>query len=289
MPRIKATAGKTCTRLSFDGENGPTLEDMKTEACNPLPSLPLGSKNGKIGSDGVWRKVVKDGGCQTLYLERYPSQEPIRYLTYEYIQGRNGNKKIVTKIAVYSSDGLDDFSPQRRSPKKKFRGCTRSLIPGRRPKHRYRPGTVALRSIRKYQGHNENVIDPYADQNRKKIFFGQDATRLLIPKLSFQHVVREILCEMKSDARITVDALKALQTAAESHLVSVFMDSNILALHARRETLQKEDIRNAIRIRRDPCWYISETSEKTDRFAKRGYEFPRRVDGEPDRRGAGFF
>ena len=37
---------------------------------------------------------------------------------YEYIQGRKGNNKIVTKIAVYSSDGWDDFSPQGRSPKK---------------------------------------------------------------------------------------------------------------------------------------------------------------------------
>src|SRR5260221_14774255 len=78
--------------------------------------------------------------------------------------------------------------------------------------HRYRPGTVALREIRKYQ----------------------KSTDLLIPKLPFQRLVREVVQEYNSNLRIQLAALMALQEATEAYLVSLMEDTNLCAIHAKR-------------------------------------------------------
>ena len=93
--------------------------------------------------------------------------------------------------------------------------------------HRYRPGTVALREIRKFQ----------------------KSTELLIRKLPFQRVVREIACEFKSDLRFQTQAILALQEAAEAYLVGLFEDTNLCAIHARRVTIMPKDMQLARRIR----------------------------------------
>jgi histone H3 len=59
--------------------------------------------------------------------------------------------------------------------------------------HRYRPGTVALREIRKYQR----------------------GTETLIPRLSFQRLVREVAQDYKTDIKFQSSALLALQESAE--------------------------------------------------------------------------
>ena len=93
--------------------------------------------------------------------------------------------------------------------------------------HRYRPGTVALREIRKYQ----------------------KSTDLLIRKLPFQKVVREIAGEFKSDLRFQSQAVLALQEAAEAYLVGLFEDTNLCAIHAKRVTIMPKDMQLAKRIR----------------------------------------
>lgn len=93
--------------------------------------------------------------------------------------------------------------------------------------HRYRPGTVALREIRKYQ----------------------KSTELLIRKLPFQHLVREIAQDYKCDLRFQSTALMALQEAAEAYLVSLMEDTNLCALHAKRVTIMPKDMQLARRIR----------------------------------------
>ncbi|CAI8608925.1 unnamed protein product [Vicia faba] len=80
--------------------------------------------------------------------------------------------------------------------------------------HRFRPGTVALREIRKYQ----------------------KSTELLIRKLPFQRLVREIAQDFKTDLRFQSSAVSALQEAAESYLVGLFEDTNLCAIHAKRVT-----------------------------------------------------
>ena len=93
--------------------------------------------------------------------------------------------------------------------------------------HRYRPGTVALREIRKYQ----------------------KSTELLIRKLPFQRLVREIAQDFKTDLRFQSQAVLALQEAAEAYLVGLFEDTNLAAIHAKRVTIQPKDIQLARRIR----------------------------------------
>ena len=93
--------------------------------------------------------------------------------------------------------------------------------------HRYRPGTVALREIRKYQKN----------------------TQLLIRKLPFQRLVREIAEDFKTDTRFQSSALLALQEAAEAYLVGLFEDTNMCAIHAKRVTIMIRDIWLARRIR----------------------------------------
>lgn len=93
--------------------------------------------------------------------------------------------------------------------------------------HRYRPGTVALREIKRYQ----------------------KSTDLLISKLPFQNLVREIAQDFKTDLRFQSAAIMALQEAAESYLVGLFEDTNLCAIHAKRVTIMARDIQLARRIR----------------------------------------
>lgn len=94
--------------------------------------------------------------------------------------------------------------------------------------HRYRPGTVALREIRRYQ----------------------KSTELLIRKLPFQRLVREIMRDLGAgDKRMQSQAVGALQEASESYLVGLFEDTNLCAIHAKRVTIMPKDIQLARRIR----------------------------------------
>ncbi len=102
---------------------------------------------------------------------------------------------------------------------------------GIRKPHRYRPGTVALREIRRYQ----------------------KSTELLIRKLPFQRLVREIAQECKADLRFQSTAIAALQEAAEAYLVSLFEDVNLCAIHSKRVTIMARDIHLARRIRGEPA------------------------------------
>ncbi|KAK2995354.1 hypothetical protein RJ640_006574 [Escallonia rubra] len=91
-------------------------------------------------------------------------------------------------------------------------------IGGVKKPHRYRPGTVALREIRKYQ----------------------KSTDLLIRKLPFQRL---------TDLRFQSHAVLALQEAAEAYLVGLFEDTNLCAIHAKRVTIMPKDVQLARRIR----------------------------------------
>lgn len=96
--------------------------------------------------------------------------------------------------------------------------------------HRFRPGTVALREIRRYQ----------------------KSAELLIRKLPFQRLVREIAADVSvhsNGLRFQASAVAALQEAAEAYLVSLFEDTNLCAIHAKRVTIMPKDVQLARRIR----------------------------------------
>ncbi len=96
-------------------------------------------------------------------------------------------------------------------------------------KQRYRPGTVALREIRRYQKTSD----------------------LLIKKAPFQRLVREIAESIRPDMRFQRTSVMALQEAAEAYLVGLFEDTNLCAIHANRVTIMPKDIQLARRIRGD--------------------------------------
>lgn len=101
----------------------------------------------------------------------------------------------------------------------------------KKPK-RYRPGTVALREIRRYQ----------------------KSTDLLIKKLPFQRLVKAITHDIQSEThddmlRFQASALLALQEASEAYLVGLFEDGNLCTIHAKRVTMKPKDIDLARRIR----------------------------------------
>ena len=100
--------------------------------------------------------------------------------------------------------------------------------------YRYRLGTVALKQIRQYQ----------------------KSTELLIRKLPFQRLVREIASDSEviksplcGKVRFQSAAVMALQEAAEAYLVGLFEDTNLCAIHAKRVTIMPKDIQLARRIR----------------------------------------
>ncbi|KAK1697265.1 hypothetical protein QYE76_013962 [Lolium multiflorum] len=93
--------------------------------------------------------------------------------------------------------------------------------------HRFKPGTVALREIRKHQ----------------------KSTELLIPFAPFVRLVRELTLDASLEVtRWTPQALLALQEAAEYQLVDLFERANLCAIHAKRVTLMQKDIYLARRI-----------------------------------------
>ena len=72
---------------------------------------------------------------------------------------------------------------------------------------------------------------------------------LLIRKLPFQCLVREVAQDFKTDLHFQREVIGALQEAAEAYLVGLFDDTNLCAIHARRVTIMPKDIQLARRIR----------------------------------------
>ncbi|NXD33615.1 H3 protein, partial [Copsychus sechellarum] len=96
--------------------------------------------------------------------------------------------------------------------------------------HRYRPGTVALREIRRYQ---------------------KDSTELFVSLRSLRHGG---VCAGSARASSTAPSSSpnppaSLQEASEAYLVGLFEDTNLCAIHAKRVTIMPKDIQLARRIR----------------------------------------
>lgn len=119
--------------------------------------------------------------------------------------------------------------PKNRQPKKKVIAPTEA-----KRKHRFRPGTVALREIRKFQ----------------------KSTDLLIRKLPYQRFVREILqdtCEeMGIDSkRITSQAMNAIQEGGEAYIVDLMTRTNRRAIRAKRVTIMPRDMKDVVECEMD--------------------------------------
>lgn len=113
-----------------------------------------------------------------------------------------------------------------KAPRKQLATKAARMVGAKRV-HRFRPGTVALREIKRYQ----------------------KSTELLIRKMPFNRLVREIAQDFKNDLRFQGTAIIALQEASEAYLVSLFEDTNLCAIHAKRIGIQPKDIQLARHIR----------------------------------------
>ncbi|RMX80333.1 hypothetical protein D0869_07629 [Hortaea werneckii] len=129
-------------------------------------------------------------------------------------------------IVQYSSKSVGGKAPKRTLVGSEL-NATLKKSKAKKPR-RYKPGTAALREIRRYQ----------------------KSTELLIRKLPFQRVVREI-AEVGNipGLRFQSSAIGALQEAVEAYLISMFEDTNQCAFHAKRVTIQQKDMQLACRLR----------------------------------------
>ncbi|XP_058811213.1 uncharacterized protein LOC131676106 [Topomyia yanbarensis] len=147
------------------------------------------------------------------------------FIAFSYLEDlKQQNEMARTKQTARKSTG--GKAPRKQLATKAARKSAPATGGVKKP-HRYRPGTVALREIRRYQ----------------------KSTELLIRKLPFQRLVREIAQDFKTDLRFQSSAVMALQEASEAYLVGLFEDTNLCAIHAKRVTIMPKDIQLARRIR----------------------------------------
>jgi histone H3 len=131
-------------------------------------------------------------------------------------------KASAAKKATKARKALPSTNPKRKSA---------PATGGVKKPHRYRPGTVALREIKKFQ----KSVD------------------LLMRKLPFSRTVKEISDTFRlpcgNPARWSPEAILALHNASEDYLVGLFEDTNLGAIHAKRVTITPKDIKLVRRVR----------------------------------------
>ena len=119
------------------------------------------------------------------------------------------------------------LQPKILKKKRTAKGGVKKLPPAQQPTkkpRRYQPGTVALQEIKRYQ----------------------KSTELLIRKLPFQRLVRELAQDLgKVNIRFQSEAIMALQEASEAYLVGLLEDANLCTVHAKRVTIMPKDIQLA--------------------------------------------
>ena len=113
------------------------------------------------------------------------------------------------------------------APKGKKVILEKSTTSSKKAPTKFRPGTVALRDIKRYQ----------------------KGTEMLLRKLPFQRLVREIAQTSKDGLRFAASAVLAMQEATEAHIINLFADTCLCAIHGRRVTIQPRDLQLARRLR----------------------------------------
>ena len=156
---------------------------------------PRGGKGGKGGKQPRVRNLQYTGPCLA-YDETYPAVDDTKLVYYI------NRTKQRTELGTIS---LEWTNAQKQK-------CHEMRLVGRLVRaKKFRPGTLALKEIRHFQKN----------------------TALLIRKLPFQRLVREIAQDFKTDLRFQQAAIRALQEVAEAYLVGLFEDANLCAIHAK--------------------------------------------------------
>ena len=148
----------------------------------------------------------------------------------------------VTNTKKKSKDSKDaaghrkQLNPKKRkqlNPKKRKQLKPAASADGEARKRRYKPGTVALRQIRKYQKSADN----------------------LLPRATFKRLVKSITDELTADntyfdggVRFKSDAVDALQAASEDELVTLFNLANAINIDIGKSITLGRDGNKAFRL-----------------------------------------
>ena len=141
--------------------------------------------------------------------------------------GKAPRKRLVTKNPTKKLTAAQARKNAARANQAQQKNLGNLRTGGMKKPMRWRPGTVALREIRHYQ----------------------KTTELLIRKLPFSRLVREVAQDFRTDLRFQAQAIAALQEAAEAYLIGLFEDTNLCAIHTKCVTIMPKDIQLARRIR----------------------------------------
>ena len=180
----------------------------KTSDPPKPPRVPMARKEPRKGKPTYGGQYIRPGVRQGVV---YPPID--RNLSPLYISQKKERTKLEQRVLDWTKAQLEKIHQAR--------------LEGRQIKpHRYQAGTVALHDIRHFQW----------------------STALLIHKLPFQRLVREIAQDFKTDLRFQSVLILCLQEAAEAYLVSLFKDTNLCTIHAWRVTIMPKDIQLARRI-----------------------------------------
>ena len=147
---------------------------------------------------------------------------------------RNNTTTTMARTKQTARKSTGGKAPRKTLATKAARAATQIPPPtgGVKKPHRYRPGTVALREIRRYQ----------------------KSTDLLLRKGPFGRLVREMTGTAQEDSKDKIDRHTAAsilihQTACEDYLITLLEDTNLCAIHAKRVTIMPKDMQLARRIR----------------------------------------
>ena len=84
----------------------------------------------------------------------------------------------------------------------------------------------------------------------KEIVEMQKTVDLLIPKVRFRALVREIGWDYKTDLMWGAGSVEVIQEAAEAYLIRILEAANYAAIHAKREQIMVKDLKLAISMQR---------------------------------------
>ena len=96
----------------------------------------------------------------------------------------------------------------------------------------------ANKAKRQVKNHGPGAMRPW----QKEIRLRQNSFNLLIRKLPFQRLVREITQDYNTEMRYQSNAIMALQEASEAFLVRIFQTCVLIATNGKRVTIMPKDI-----------------------------------------------
>ena len=196
---------------------------------------------------------------QTLYTEGETSMQTGPRVTVEAVTKKGRRQGAPVSIARKEPRNFKK-GRGRQGARKKGGDSVRGPQCATKRKHRYRPGTLALREIRHYQKKTNllirrapfaRLVKEIAQDCMQEMRFRSSAigANLLIRRAPFARLVKEIAQDCMQEMRFRSSAIGALQEAAEAYLVGLFEDTNLCAIHAKRITIMPRDIQLARRIR----------------------------------------